>query len=71
MSMFCYQCQETAKGIGCTKRGVCGKSDDLANMQDLLVYLLKGISIFSVSARKLGNDYFILHLIGNPFSVSR
>ncbi|MEA3453769.1 MAG: hydroxylamine reductase, partial [Candidatus Caldatribacteriota bacterium] len=54
MSMFCYQCQETAKGIGCTKRGVCGKSDDLANMQDLLVYLLKGISIFSIPARKLG-----------------
>lgn len=54
MSMFCYQCQETAKGIGCTKRGVCGKSDDLANMQDLLVYVLKGISIFSVPARKLG-----------------
>jgi len=54
MSMFCYQCQETAKGIGCTKRGVCGKSDDLANMQDLLVYLLKGISIFSIPARELG-----------------
>jgi len=54
MSMFCYQCQETAKGIGCTKRGVCGKSDDLANIQDLLIYVLKGISIFSVPARKLG-----------------
>ena len=54
MSMFCYQCQETAKGIGCTKRGVCGKSDDLANMQDLLVYLSKGISIYSSRARELG-----------------
>jgi len=54
MSMFCYQCQETAKGIGCTKRGVCGKSDDLANMQDLLVYVLKGISIYSSRARELG-----------------
>ena len=54
MSMFCYQCQETAKGIGCTKRGVCGKSDDLANMQDLLIYVLKGISIFSSRARELG-----------------
>jgi hydroxylamine reductase len=52
--MFCYQCQETAKGIGCTKRGVCGKNDDLANMQDLLVYMSKGISIFNVPARKLG-----------------
>ncbi|MEA1940287.1 MAG: hydroxylamine reductase [Candidatus Caldatribacteriota bacterium] len=54
MSMFCYQCQETAKGIGCTKRGVCGKSEDLANMQDLLIYLLKGISIYSIRVRELG-----------------
>ena len=53
MSMFCYQCQETAKGIGCTKRGVCGKSNDLANMQDLLIYVLKGISIYSTRAREL------------------
>jgi len=54
MSMFCYQCQETAKGSGCTKRGVCGKSDDLANMQDLLIYILKGISIYNTRARELG-----------------
>lgn len=54
MSMFCYQCQETAQGIGCTKRGVCGKSDDLANIQDLLIYLLKGISIYSSRAREIG-----------------
>ena len=52
--MFCYQCQETAQGIGCTKRGVCGKSDDLANIQDLLIYLLKGISIYSSRAREIG-----------------
>jgi len=51
--MFCYQCQETAKGSGCTKRGVCGKSADVANIQDLLVYLTKGISVYSVAARKL------------------
>ena len=44
MSMFCYQCQETAKGTGCNIRGVCGKSEDVANLQDLLVYLLKGMS---------------------------
>jgi hydroxylamine reductase len=42
--MFCYQCQETAKGTGCNIRGVCGKSEDVANLQDLLVYLLKGMS---------------------------
>lgn len=54
MSMFCYQCQEAAKGTGCTVRGVCGKTDDLANMQDLLMYVLKGISIYSTRARELG-----------------
>ncbi|QTL96612.1 hydroxylamine reductase [Iocasia frigidifontis] len=51
MSMFCYQCQETAKNEGCTIRGVCGKTEDVANLQDLLVYLLKGISVY---ARKTG-----------------
>ncbi|MBZ9688728.1 hydroxylamine reductase [Clostridium estertheticum] len=54
MGMFCYQCQEASKGTGCTTRGVCGKTDDLANMQDLLIYVLKGISIYSTRARKLG-----------------
>ena len=52
--MFCYQCQETAKGSGCTIKGVCGKTDDVAKMQDLLIYVCKGISIFSVEARKFG-----------------
>lgn len=53
MSMFCFQCQETAKGTGCTISGVCGKSEKVANMQDLLVYVLKGISIYSTKAREL------------------
>ncbi len=44
--MFCYQCQETAKGTGCTIKGVCGKTDVVANLQDLLVYTLKGIATF-------------------------
>lgn len=44
MNMFCYQCQETAKGTGCTVRGVCGKTPELAKLQDLLIYTLKGIS---------------------------
>ena len=38
MSMFCYQCQETAGGKGCTIRGVCGKSEEVAKLQDLLIY---------------------------------
>jgi len=54
MSMFCYQCQETANGTGCTIAGICGKKDDLANMQDLLVYVVKGLGIVNTEARELG-----------------
>jgi len=53
MGMFCYQCQETAKNSGCVKRGVCGKSEETAGLQDLLVYVLKGISVWG----KRGLDY--------------
>ncbi|KGE18352.1 hydroxylamine reductase [Paenibacillus wynnii] len=53
-SMFCYQCQEAAKGTGCTIQGVCGKTSDVANLQDLLLYTLKGISVFAVKGRELG-----------------
>ena len=54
MSMFCYQCQETAKGTGCTLAGVCGKKDNVANMQDLLVFVTKGISFYTTRLRELG-----------------
>ncbi|MFV9568310.1 hydroxylamine reductase [Thermoanaerobacter mathranii] len=54
MSMFCYQCQEASQGIGCTVRGVCGKTDDVANLQDLLVFTLKGISYLNLKAREAG-----------------
>ena len=54
MSMFCYQCQEAANGKGCTVKGVCGKTEDLAKAQDLLIYVLKGISVYSTKARELG-----------------
>lgn len=53
MGMFCYQCQETARGQGCTVRGVCGKEEPVANLQDVLIALLKGISIYSLAASKL------------------
>lgn len=56
MSMFCYQCQEAANCKGCTIKGVCGKTEDLAKAQDLLIYITKGISVFSIKARKLGVD---------------
>ena len=54
MNMFCYQCQEAAKGTGCTLRGVCGKTNDVSNLQDLLIYALKGISIFSTKLKNAG-----------------
>jgi hydroxylamine reductase len=52
--MFCYQCEQTAKGEGCTKIGVCGKESDVANLQDLLIYTLKGLSLYAVEGRKVG-----------------
>jgi hydroxylamine reductase len=52
--MFCYQCEQTAKGEGCTKMGVCGKPQDVAALQDLLIYILKGLSLVAQEARKQG-----------------
>ena len=51
MSMFCFQCQEASKGIGCTIKGVCGKTSDVANLQDTLLYVLKGISWYNQKLR--------------------
>jgi hydroxylamine reductase len=56
MNMFCYQCQETSKNKGCTIKGVCGKPHQVANLQDLLIYITKGISIWALKARELGLD---------------
>lgn len=54
MSMFCFQCQETAGGTGCQVKGVCGKTAAIADQQDLLVYLVKGIAFWIAEARKVG-----------------
>ena len=54
MSMFCRQCEQTAGGTGCTKVGVCGKNEDIASLQDTLVFGLKGISAYAHHARELG-----------------
>ncbi|NFI95519.1 hydroxylamine reductase [Clostridium botulinum] len=54
MSMFCYQCQETAGCKGCTKVGVCGKDEHVAKAQDLLIYVTKGLAIVSNEGRKVG-----------------
>jgi hydroxylamine reductase len=52
--MFCYQCEQTAKGTGCTVQGVCGKDSETATIQDLLLYSLKGLGMVASRARKLG-----------------
>jgi len=52
--MFCYQCEQTAKGQGCTIVGVCGKTPDVATLQDLLIYMLRGLSQLTIEARKVG-----------------
>ncbi|MFH2067258.1 MAG: hydroxylamine reductase [Pseudomonadota bacterium] len=52
--MFCYQCEQTAKGEGCTKIGVCGKQPDVAALQDMLIHSLKGLSVVAVEGRKVG-----------------
>ena len=59
--MFCYQCQETAKNIACTKRGVCGKTSDVANIEDLLVWVTKGLGEILTRMRKENKDIKNLH----------
>jgi len=65
MNMFCYQCEQTARGEGCSKVGVCGKQPEVATLQDLLIYLVKGLSQYAVEGRKVGvidakvNEYTI------------
>lgn len=51
--MFCFQCQETAKGTGCTIKGVCGKESDLARLMDLLIYTVKGIAVVNTVLRSI------------------
>jgi len=63
-NIFCFQCQETAKNTSCTVRGVCGKPEESANLQDLLIFVLKGISVYGEKLKELGesdrtNDDFI------------
>ena len=56
-SMFCYQCEQTGGGKGCAKIGVCGKEPEVATLQDLLIYAVKGLSLYALEGRKVGvND---------------
>ena len=66
--MFCFQCEQTARGTGCTKAGVCGKDHTTAVLQDLLLYATKGIAMYAHRARKLGVsdravDLFVLEAL--------
>jgi hydroxylamine reductase len=54
LTMFCFQCEQTAKGEGCTKIGVCGKPPDVAALQDLLIYAIKGLAQVAIEGRKVG-----------------
>src|SRR5512136_233162 len=63
--MFCHQCEQAAKGIGCDVMGVCGKNPEVAALQDNLLYGLKGIAVYADKARELGIkepaiDHFII-----------
>ena len=63
--MFCFQCQETAKNSGCTIKGMCGKPEETANLQDLLIFVLRGIAVYGERLKELGqpdrsNDDFVL-----------
>jgi len=63
--MFCFQCQETMKNTGCTAKGMCGKPEETANLQDLLIYVLKGIAVYSEKLKELGSadrthDLFVM-----------
>jgi hydroxylamine reductase len=66
--MFCFQCQETAKNSGCTIKGMCGKPEETANLQDLLIFVLRGIAIYGERLKELGqpdrsNDDFVLQAL--------
>lgn len=63
--MFCFQCQETAKNSGCTIKGMCGKPEETANLQDLLLFVLHGMAVYGEKLGELGqadreNDDFVL-----------
>jgi len=52
--MFCNQCEQTAKGIGCNIAGVCGKNEEVADLQDLLIHAMQGLALYAQEGRKLG-----------------
>ncbi|MGL4760204.1 MAG: hydroxylamine reductase [Sarcina sp.] len=69
--MFCFQCQETAGCTGCTIKGVCGKSPELAGLQDLLVYVTKGLCAVTVKAKEVGitNEFINKYIVESLFTT--
>mgnify|MGYP000855178003 CR=1 FL=1 len=68
MEMYCYQCEQTAKGTGCTSFGVCGKDPQVASLQDLLIYAVKDIARYAHRAGELGArdravDVFVVKML--------
>mgnify|MGYP001109633355 FL=1 len=68
--MFCFQCEQTAKGEGCTKIGVCGKTAEVAALQDLLVYALKGLALVANEARRHSIDLAEVNRFTNEATFS-
>ena len=71
--MFCYQCEQTAKGTGCTQIGVCGKQPEVAALQDLLVYACQGLAVVAHEAAKKGiqdkdTDLFTYQAVFSPLT---
>src|SRR6185369_4344575 len=71
MGMFCNQCEQAANGVGCNVSGVCGKKPDVAALQDLLLFALKGVAIYATKARDLGvkDDSIDLFIIEGLFTT--
>lgn len=67
--MFCYQCEQTAGGKGCTKLGVCGKTPEVAALQDLLIFQIKGISCYAKEIIEQGQMLIkkLSHLLKIPY----
>ena len=61
--MFCYQCEQTAGGKGCTKSGVCGKNEDIQSLQDILLFGLKGIAAYAYHALRVTEHKFLLKIL--------
>ncbi|HZV83170.1 MAG TPA: hydroxylamine reductase, partial [Geobacteraceae bacterium] len=71
MGMFCNQCEQAANGVGCNISGVCGKKPDVAALQDLLLYALKGIALYATKAREMGakDDAIDLFVVEGLFTT--